>query len=325
MILGVESFPQTIRVVDFYYGNEIEEVRFADGTVWTAAMLVAMTKIINGTDSADALNGTVGDDRIYGLAGNDTLDGYEGNDLLHGGAGVDTMRGGAGDDLYIVDNTGDVTTENTNEGTDTIESSVTRTLGNNIENLTLTGSAAINATGNTLNNILIGNSGNNTLDGKAGADAMTGGAGNDIYIVDVASDVVKENHNEGGDTVQSAVTYTLGANLENLTLTATTAINGTGNALDNVLNGGSGNNVLDGGAGNDTLNGGAGTDTLKGGRVTISTSSTLRPTSSRKLQRRHRHHSKFGHLYHGSGSLQQHRKPNPDGDHRHQWHRQWVG
>ena len=265
LILGVTGFPQTTRVIDFYYGSEIEEIRFADGTVWTPAMLIAMTKIINGTDLADTLSGTFDDNRMYGFAGNDTLDGFEGNDLLDGGTGVDTMRGGAGNDRYVVDNTGDITTELASEGIDTIESSVTRTLGANFENLTLTGTTANNATGNTLNNILIGNSANNVLNGGAGADQMTGGAGDDTYIVDNIADVVTENAAEGIDLVQTTVNYTLGANVENLTITATTAVNGTGNALDNVLIGGSGDNILDGGAGNDTINGGAGVDTLKGG------------------------------------------------------------
>jgi serralysin len=94
---------------------------------------------------------------------------------------------------------------------------------------------------------------------------MRGGTGNDIYMVDNAKDSVTENANEGIDTVQSTRTYTLGANLENLTLTGTSAINGTGNTLDNVLTGNSAANTLTGGAGNDTLDGGAGNDTLTGG------------------------------------------------------------
>ena len=66
---------------------------------------------------------------------------------------------------------------------------------------------------------------------------------------------------KGLDTVQSSITYTLGAEIENLTLTGNGSINGTGNALDNVLTGNSGNNTLNGGAGADTLIGGTGTDT----------------------------------------------------------------
>jgi Ca2+-binding RTX toxin-like protein len=184
-----------------------------------------------------------------------------GDDVLTGTSGADALAGGAGNDTYIVDNPGDTVTENPSEGTDTVQSSVTFTLGANLENLTLTGTAAINGTGNALANVLIGNSSNNILDGGAGADTMSGGAGNDTYIVDNPGDTVTENANEGTDTVKSSISYTLGANVENLTLTGTSAINGTGNALANVLIGNSSNNILDGGAGADSMSGGAGNDT----------------------------------------------------------------
>src|SRR3569623_803574 len=205
---------------------------------------------------------------------NNILTGNSLNITLDGGAGADTLSGGLGNDTYVVDNTADVVTEYLNDGTDTVQSSVTYTLGNNVENLTLTGTAAINGTGNTLDNILTGNSfatvltggaGNDTLNGGAGADTLIGGVGDDTYVVDNTADVVTENLNEGTDTVQSSVTYTLGNNVENLTLTGTAAINGTGNTLDNILTGNSLANVLTGGAGNDTLNGGAGAATLIGG------------------------------------------------------------
>jgi Ca2+-binding RTX toxin-like protein len=122
-----------------------------------------------------------------------------------------------------------------------------------VENLTLTGTGAINGTGNSLNNLLTGNS---------AANVLTGGAGSDTYVVG-AGDTVVEAANEGTDLVQSSVSWTLGANLERLTLTGTAAINGTGNSLSNVLTGNSAANVLAGGAGNDTLAGGLGNDTYR--------------------------------------------------------------
>jgi trimeric autotransporter adhesin len=167
-----------------------------------------------------------------------------------------------------------VVSELTNEGTDTVLSAVTLTLGINVENLTLTGTSAISGTGNTLDNWLTGNgaintltggAGNDTLDGGAGADKLVGGAGNDIYFVDNTADVTTELASEGTDTVNASVTWTLASNLENLNLLGTTAINGTGNTLDNVLAGNSGINTLTGGAGNDTLDGAGGADVLVGG------------------------------------------------------------
>ena len=216
---------------------------------------------LNGTTSAETLTGRSGNDTIDGKAGNDTLIGNAGNDRLIGGTGNDTMSGGTGDDTYVVDSTSDIVNENAGEGVDTVESSVTWTLGANVERLTLTGTTAINGTGNALDNVLTGNSaantltgnaGNDVLDGLGGADTMKGGTGDDTYYVDNASDVVTELASEGTDTVVSTLTHTLAANVENLRLNATGAINGTGNTLDNILFAGAGNNTLNGLGGTDT-------------------------------------------------------------------------
>jgi Ca2+-binding RTX toxin-like protein len=169
---------------------QVEKIQFADGTVWDTSTMRAAT--FRGTDAADSITGTIGNDFIEGLGGDDSLYGDIGNDTLDGGAGVDSMAGSLGNDIYVVDDAGDVVTENLDEGIDTVQSFITYTLGDNLENLTLTGTAAVNGTGNTLNNVLMGNSGinsltgaagNDTLDGAAGADTLTGGVSNDTYIL----------------------------------------------------------------------------------------------------------------------------------------------
>ncbi|HEX2648781.1 MAG TPA: calcium-binding protein [Burkholderiales bacterium] len=187
-----------------------------------------------------------------------------GNDLdniLTGNVAANILVGGKGNDTYNI-GAGDVVSETLSGeagGNDTVVSSVTFTLGANLENLTLTGGASLNGTGNGLNNILIGNDGNNILNGGAGADTFNGGLGNDTYVVDNLGDVV--NSDTGGtDTVLSSVTFVLMGDLENLTLTGTGNIDGGGNALANILIGNAGNNSLDGGNGNDTMTGGMGND-----------------------------------------------------------------
>jgi Ca2+-binding RTX toxin-like protein len=181
------------------------------------------------------------------------------------------MSGGAGNDTYVVDSTSETITELAGEGTDLVQASATFTLGNNVENLTLTGTSAINATGNGLDNVLTGNSGNNTLtgnagndvlDGAGGTDSMSGGLGDDVYFVDVSADTTTESAGQGIDTVNSAVTRTLAANIELLFLTGTAGNGGTGNTAGNLIRGNSGNNTLSGGGGVDILEGGGGTDTL---------------------------------------------------------------
>lgn len=220
---------------------------------------------LNGNGAANVLLGGAGNDNFDGGAGNDSLDGGAGNDYLYGGSGQDVLMGGVGDDIYVIDSVGDVVTEFSNEGVDTVQSGISYTLVSNVEHLVLLYGSASNGTGNALDNLLIGNTAANTLDGGVGADDMRGDAGNDIYIVDNVNDVVKENINEGADTIKSSVSYTLGANIENLTLTGGSAIDATGNGLNNVLIGNSANNTLTGGTGNDSLDGKAGTDTMVGG------------------------------------------------------------
>jgi serralysin len=238
-------------------------VRATDGTsavttTYTIAVTTPAGITLNGTSAANTLNGTAGNDTISGMAGNDTLYGFAGNDTLNGGTGSDTMYGGLGNDTYVVDATGDKVIENANEGTDTIQSSVTYTLPANVENLTLTGSSAINGTGNDLANVITGNSGNNTLAGLGGADTLNGGGGTDTATYAASPQGVNVSLMTGKGTGGHAEGDTL-VSIENVT----------GSAY---------NDTIEGSAGANTLNGGAGIDTLSyanaGGAITVSLAST---------------------------------------------------
>ncbi|MGM9489868.1 beta strand repeat-containing protein [Ideonella sp. YS5] len=213
--------------------------------------------------------GTGNPDILVGRPGANEVEGGQGNDVLDGANGV-VMRGNAGNDLYIVEAASDKVSELSGEGTDRVASYVNYTLTGNVENLLLRG-GALNGTGNSKANSIVGNDnantlsglgGNDSLDGATGADTMIGGLGNDTSVVDNAGDVVTEAAGEGTDVIQSSVTRVLDANVENLTLTGSAAIDGTGNSLNNILLGNAGNNILDGDLGSDQLTGGAGGDTF---------------------------------------------------------------
>jgi Ca2+-binding RTX toxin-like protein len=184
-----------------------------------------------GNELDNVITGNAGNNLLSGGAGNDTLFGGAGNDILDGGTGNDAMSGGEGDDIYYVDAAGDVTTENADQGFDTIITGIqlTGALAANIEALTLTGSGNLSATGNDLDNVITGNDGANTLYGGAGNDRLDGGLGNDTLY-----------GGDGNDTL----------------------IGGAGN---DTLDGGAGNDILIGGDGNDRLVGGDGDDVMDGG------------------------------------------------------------
>ena len=223
-----------------------------------------------GNTGLDVLFGHDGSDDLAGGLGEDLLIGGTGNDTLDGGDDLDTLVGGLGNDTYVDDNAEDLIIELTGEGTDTVETlaaAYSLALLANVENLEYTGVDAdpFVGTGNALANLISGGDLDDILDGGLGADTLVGGLGNDTYVVDNTADVADEDDDEGTDQVNASVNYTLGANVENLTLTGAAAINGTGNALANVITGNGAANQLFGGGGNDNINGGAGADLIDGG------------------------------------------------------------
>ncbi|MCC7037550.1 MAG: type I secretion C-terminal target domain-containing protein, partial [Alphaproteobacteria bacterium] len=246
------GFDEVFASASFTLGNGIENL--------TLDTLVSGGIDGTGNNLDNVITGTDGDNILMGLGGNDTLYAYLDNDTLDGGTGADSMFGGQGDDTYYVDNAGDQVFENFGEGNDTVYSSVTFTLtGSNVENLILTGTANLSATGTGDNDNITGNSGNNTLtglggndtlNGGTGTDKLIGGLGDDTYIVDSQTDIISENAGEGTDTVQATGPYTLGNNLENLELFANGLAKG--NTLDNTITH-YGTGTIDGAAGADLM------------------------------------------------------------------------
>ncbi len=245
---------------------------------------VGIENVIGGQWN-DVLSGSATHNVLTGLGGSDRLLGGAGNDTLDGGAGTDRMAGGTGNDTYLVDSAADRVFENAAEGTDTviITGAMSYALGANLERLTIlapsTGewdddpedrAGLITLTGNGLDNVLTAGDGANVLDGGAGADRMAGGLGEDLYIVDDARDVVIEQPEMGigsyvRDTVRASVSFTLPDAVENLELTGTADLAGSGNRFDNHLEGNGGANLLRGFDGTDELFGEAGSDRLDGG------------------------------------------------------------
>lgn len=219
-----------------------------------------------GGNGDDFLDGGDGSDLVVGEAGDDFLDGGAGDDFLSGGTGIDEMHGGKGGDTYVVDHIDDQIVETpTGTGTDpdpvtglvadtdidTVQSAVSFTLGDYLENLVLTGKANIDGAGNKHKNILYGNSGINVL---------TGGDGDDHYYVQNSKDEVIEastDPDKEWNVVFASASFALtaGSQVDELLLTGKAALTATGNDEDNVIEGNAGNNRLYGGGGRDWLGG----------------------------------------------------------------------
>ena len=192
-----------------------------------------------------------GDDTLTGGTGADFITSGDGNDVVEGGLGDDHLDGGKGVDTVSYAHAASAVTVDLSPGSASGGEGSDGLL--NFENIT----------GSAFDDTLTGSHFANLIDGGAGADVMAGAEGNDTYIVGDPGDVVIENASEGvADTVDASITYALGANVENLVLTGSGDIDGTGNDLKNVITGNGGANVLAGGLGNDTLTGGLGDDTF---------------------------------------------------------------
>ncbi len=239
---------------------------------------------IHGTDDTVAYNGSTGNDVIHGGGQDEVMIGNGGADALYGGGGHDefhtkatsagtSLVGGTGNDDYFIGHASVTVTEQQGEGYDVAFLTSDWVMAAHVEDAyvlsldgrAVTGNAGDNwIFGNNGNDTLLGGAGNDMLDGGLGIDSMVGGTGDDRYLISTLDDVVTEVAGQGTDTVTSNRDYVLGTALENLRL-YDAAINGTGNALNNVIEGSFGDNTLRGQAGNDTLIGSSGADKLIGG------------------------------------------------------------
>ena len=227
-------------------GNNIIDGGAGVDTVAYSGATAAVTVNLSNT-AAQATGGSGSDtlkniENLTGSAYNDTLIGNTASNTLNGGVGADRMEGGLGNDTYYVDNASDVVVEAASGGTDLVYATVSHTLAAEVENLSLQGTASINATGNALNNIIYTNAGNNIIDGGAGIDTATYANATSAITVNLSNTAAQVTGGSGSDTL---------LNVENLT----------GSKYNDILTGNSGINVLDGGIGNDTLTGDKGNDT----------------------------------------------------------------
>ena len=189
--LADEGYDVVYSSVTFALPDNVEELILI-GDAAIDATGNAADNTLGGNNASNILNALGGDDTLYGWAGNDRLD---------GGTGADWMDGGVGDDVYVVDDAGDRVIENADAGTDTVLSSIDYALGDHVENVVLTGDAAVNATGNAGGNLLVGNDAANTLRGLDGDDSLYGRGGNDILDGGAGNDTYYITVNDGIDTL----------------------------------------------------------------------------------------------------------------------------
>lgn len=227
-----------------------------------------------GGSGKDRIIGNQFDNRLRGNGGNDLLVGNGGDDWLDGGKGLDDLRGGRGNDTYVVDVKNEIKPLFSDEGIDTVRTSLSYVLGPQQENLVLLGKLDSTGTGNATSNRLLGNVGQNLLEGRdgddwldggPGRDDLRGGAGDDNYVIDDANDIRKLVGDPGTDSVFSSIHYSLGRQQERLLFTGNASLRGAGNDSPNLLKGNRGSNTLSGLGGDDVIDGGLGRDVLIGG------------------------------------------------------------
>jgi Ca2+-binding RTX toxin-like protein len=256
---------------DLYYVDEAGDVVIEDAGGGSDRVIVSLSYALDGNLEVETLEAAAGTAAIN-LTGNylaQTLVGNVGNNILHGGGGADILRGFGGDDTYYADVASVQVDEFAGNGTDRLFVSVSYALAGSSEVEVLSANnhaatAAINLTGSSFGQTLIGNAGENILHGGGGTDLLIGLGGRDIYYVDVASTQIVEYEGGGNDALYVSVSYTLvNGEIEVLSTNnhgSTSAINLTGNLYSQTLIGNAGKNVLNGGGGTDLLIGLAGND-----------------------------------------------------------------
>jgi len=257
----------TLDNIESVFGSKFNDLLVSTAT--SSSYYVNSFKGYGGNDiiiagaGNDYLNGGDGADQLQGEAGDDNLIGGAGNDIINGGLGVDTADYRTSMNALVVNLSSGIAT---GLGTDTLVG-IENILGG-VRNDTLVGNALNNSLYGGIgwgSDILYGYAGDDVLDGGIGKDKMFGGAGADTYYIDNVGDVVTEVSSLGIDTVISAVGFTLGSYVENLTMTGVNATTGKGNSLANTIIASDAGSTIFGFNGVDNLVGGAGVDNIDGG------------------------------------------------------------